>query len=233
MEGDLLPVSAFEPRGSMPTGTSKYEKRGIATQVAQWTNPETCTQCNLCSALCPHAAIRPFLFTDEEGKVIIILLIYQSYSFAFLSLKAVGPDFESRKAKGKGKGLNYRVQISPFDCTGCEVCIKACPTSSLSPLPFLEVAEKQSNLWDSALKLPVRYFISLLPPFLVHQLIKTNFLWKGTTSIPPIPSRDANSTLLISNSRVHVLDVERHPSSSFSHSSLGMNYTSRMLQVAL
>lgn len=68
MEGDNLPVSAFDPRGAMPSGSSKFEKRGIASAVAQWTNPNTCTQCNLCSAVCPHAAIRPFLFTEDEGK---------------------------------------------------------------------------------------------------------------------------------------------------------------------
>uniref|UniRef100_A0A090X7D2 PFO n=1 Tax=Acanthamoeba castellanii TaxID=5755 RepID=A0A090X7D2_ACACA len=108
MEGDSLPVSAFDPRGAMPSGTSKYEKRGIAPAVAQWTNPDTCTQCNLCSALCPHAAIRPFLFTQEEAG-------------------SAPEGWEGRKAVGKaGKSYQYRVQVSPYDCTGCDVCVKAC-----------------------------------------------------------------------------------------------------------
>ncbi|ELR14981.1 pyruvate:ferredoxin (flavodoxin) oxidoreductase [Acanthamoeba castellanii str. Neff] len=127
MEGDSLPVSAFDPRGAMPSGTSKYEKRGIAPAVAQWTNPDTCTQCNLCSALCPHAAIRPFLFTQEEAG-------------------SAPEGWEGRKAVGKaGKSYQYRVQVSPYDCTGCDV-------------PFVDALDRgQARLWDfAAERLPIR-----------------------------------------------------------------------------
>lgn len=140
MEGDSLPVSAFDPRGAMPSGTSKYEKRGIAPAVAQWTNPDTCTQCNLCSALCPHAAIRPFLFTQEEAG-------------------SAPEGWEGRKAVGKaGKSYQYRVQVSPYDCTGCDVCVKACPTQSLAQVPFVDALDRgQARLWDfAAERLPIR-----------------------------------------------------------------------------
>ena len=74
MRGDSLPVSAFNPRGISPTGTTRFEKRGIAVKVPNW-DQDKCVQCTLCSMLCPHAAIRPFLLTPQEASVAPINLV--------------------------------------------------------------------------------------------------------------------------------------------------------------
>jgi pyruvate-ferredoxin/flavodoxin oxidoreductase len=105
-KGNDLPVSAFSPDGRVPTGTAAYEKRGIALSVPQWI-PENCIQCNQCSLVCPHAVIRPIL-TDAA------------------TTKKAPPSYKTLKAAG-ADGLNFRIQLSPLDCTGCGVCINACP----------------------------------------------------------------------------------------------------------
>ncbi|HBB30165.1 MAG TPA: pyruvate:ferredoxin (flavodoxin) oxidoreductase, partial [Clostridiales bacterium] len=109
-EGDKLPVSTFVGRedGTFPHGTAAYEKRGIAVHVPAW-KIENCIQCNQCSFVCPHASIRPVLVNAEE--------------------KANAPEgFETKKAMGKGfEGLEYRIQVSPYDCTGCGNCADICP----------------------------------------------------------------------------------------------------------
>ncbi|MDD2496259.1 MAG: pyruvate:ferredoxin (flavodoxin) oxidoreductase, partial [Tissierellia bacterium] len=109
-EGDSLPVSTFVDieDGTFPAGTAAYEKRGIAVEVPKW-RPENCIQCNQCSFVCPHAVIRPTLLNEEE--------------------KTNAPEgFETVKAIGKGlEGLEYRIAISPLDCTGCGNCADICP----------------------------------------------------------------------------------------------------------
>ncbi|MFC1841266.1 pyruvate:ferredoxin (flavodoxin) oxidoreductase [Thermodesulfobacteriota bacterium] len=107
-KGDSLPVSAFSPDGVFPTGTTRYEKRGIAISVPEWIS-ENCIQCNQCSFVCPHAVIRPVL-ADDDG------------------LKDAPDEFQTIDAKGKElEGLQYRIQISPLDCTGCGNCAQVCP----------------------------------------------------------------------------------------------------------
>ena len=107
-KGDDLPVSAFEPDGIFPLGTTKYEKRGVAINVPEWV-PENCIQCNQCAFVCPHAAIRPVLLTDEE-------------------LKEAPEGFEAKAATGKElKGYNFRIQVHPLDCQGCGNCADICP----------------------------------------------------------------------------------------------------------
>ncbi len=112
-KGDLLPVSTFVGRedGTFPQGTAAYEKRGIAIDVPEW-NPENCIQCNQCSYVCPHAAIRPVLVTDEE--------------------KANAPEgFCTVKANGKGfEGYQYRMQVDTLDCAGCGNCAQVCPAKT-------------------------------------------------------------------------------------------------------
>jgi pyruvate-ferredoxin/flavodoxin oxidoreductase len=108
-KGDTLPVSAFSPDGIFPTGTTQYEKRGIAINVPRWV-PENCIQCNQCAFVCPHAVIRPVLAVEED-------------------LEQAPKSFLTVEAKGKElKGLRFRIQVSPLDCTGCGNCADICPS---------------------------------------------------------------------------------------------------------
>ncbi len=103
-KGNTLPVSAFNEAGVVPTGTTKYEKRGIAVNVPVW-QPENCIQCNQCSFVCPHACIRPVLIDENEP---------------------VPEGFVTKPAVGV-KGAKFRIQVSPLDCTGCGSCANVCP----------------------------------------------------------------------------------------------------------
>jgi len=115
LAGNDLPVSAFLGRedGTFPAGTAQYEKRGIAVNVPEW-NADTCIQCNQCSYVCPHAAIRPFLLDENE--------------------QANAPEGTTTiKANGKGyEGLGFRIQVSVLDCTGCGNCADVCPSKTKS-----------------------------------------------------------------------------------------------------
>ena len=112
MDGDSLPVSAFMDYvdGTLPQGAAAYEKRGVAVNVPVW-HPENCIQCNNCAFVCPHAAIRPFAMTEEEA--------------------AKAPAATKFTAKPVVK-TNYKftMAISPMDCMGCTLCVKACPVSA-------------------------------------------------------------------------------------------------------
>ncbi|MCK5567167.1 MAG: pyruvate:ferredoxin (flavodoxin) oxidoreductase, partial [Actinomycetia bacterium] len=139
-EGDSIPVSAFVgvEDGTFPQGTSAYEKRGIAVNVPQW-QKDNCIQCNQCSYVCPHAAIRPVLLTeDEAGKA--------------------SKDFESIQAKGKGlDGLKYRIQVSTLDCTGCGNCEDICPAKEKAlVMKPLDSQKKQIQNWDFAAGIAVK-----------------------------------------------------------------------------
>lgn len=133
-EGDALRVSIFKgvEDGRMPNCTSRYEKRGVAVEVPHWIK-ENCIQCNQCSFVCPHATIRPFLLNEKE--------------------RAAKPEgFETIKANGKGlEGLEYRMQVSVMDCTGCSNCANICPAKNkaLVMKPLAE-EEAQSKNWDYA-----------------------------------------------------------------------------------
>ena len=134
LEGDDFPVSKFRPGGIHETDTAKYEKRGFAVSVPVW-NKETCTQCNQCSVMCPHSVVRPFLVDAEEMK---------KAPATFQTLPAVGDEL---------KGLNFRIQVSPMDCTGCEVCANVCPTESLKMVPLAQVRDVESKNWEYAMTL--------------------------------------------------------------------------------
>ena len=96
-EGDNLPVSAFEPDGTVPTGTTQYEKRGVAVEVPQWIR-ENCIQCTQCSLVCPHAAIRPYLHTPDELKE---------------DPKNILPS-----PRQDTRAMNSEYRVSPDDCLG-------------------------------------------------------------------------------------------------------------------
>ena len=125
-EGNNLPVSAFEglEDGTFPAGTAAYEKRGVGVNVPEWIT-DNCIQCNQCAYVCPHACIRPVLVNEEEV--------------------ANAPEsFNTKKAIGKGfEGLQYRMQVSPMDCTGCGNCADICPAKQkalvMKPLDTQEV----------------------------------------------------------------------------------------------
>ena len=139
-EGDSLPVSVFVGRenGEFPSGTSAYEKRGVALSVPEWI-PETCIQCNQCAFVCPHAAIRPILLTDEE-------------------LLAAPESFDAVPAKGKSlSGLNYRIQVSPLDCMGCGNCADICSAKEKALIMTKEGWDVlQEANWDYAMSVPIR-----------------------------------------------------------------------------
>ncbi|WP_017417103.1 pyruvate:ferredoxin (flavodoxin) oxidoreductase [Clostridium tunisiense] len=132
-EGDELPVSAFNGMedGIFPTGTTSYEKRGIAVTVPEW-QIDKCIQCNQCAYICPHAVIRPLLLDDNE--------------------KEKAPDtFKTKKPTGKGfEDLHYRIQISPLDCTGCGNCADICPApgKALIMKPAEHEIEMESENWE-------------------------------------------------------------------------------------
>ena len=107
--GDTLPVSSFMPYadGTMPAGTAAYEKRGVAVFVPQW-QPDNCIQCNTCAFVCPHAAIRPFLLTDEEAA-------------------AAPAGLKLAQGKAVLKDYKFALSVSVADCTGCGNCADVCP----------------------------------------------------------------------------------------------------------
>ena len=133
-QGDKLPVSKLAADGYVPTGTTKYEKRGIAVEVPMWI-PENCVQCNQCALVCPHASIRPFVMTEETEA----------------------PEtFVAKKANGVGDGKLFRIQVSPYDCTGCGSCVNVCPakTKALKMAPLAEVEKVENDNWNFAMDLP-------------------------------------------------------------------------------
>lgn len=132
MRGDDLPVSAFTGRedGTFPPGTTAYEKRGIAVNVPEWVS-DNCIQCNQCAYVCPHSVIRPFLLNEEEMK---------GLPADAATLKAIPKTFD---------GLQFRIQISPLDCTGCGNCADVCPAKvkALVMKP-LDTQRKETINWD-------------------------------------------------------------------------------------
>ncbi|VEH93266.1 pyruvate ferredoxin/flavodoxin oxidoreductase [Campylobacter insulaenigrae] len=127
-KGDDLPVSAFlgYEDGSFEHGTTEYEKRGVGVMVPRWIEAN-CIQCNQCASVCPHAVIRPFLINEEE-----------------LSNAPSGVKEHNLNAKGvKEQKLSFKIQVSPLDCTGCELCVHECPTKekSLVMVPLGEELE--------------------------------------------------------------------------------------------
>ncbi|ABR50727.1 pyruvate flavodoxin/ferredoxin oxidoreductase domain protein [Alkaliphilus metalliredigens QYMF] len=134
--GDDLPVSAFvgAEDGTFPLGTSAYEKRCIAVDVPEW-QMEKCIQCNQCAYVCPHAAIRPFLVDEKEAA---------QAPEGFKTLKAMGKEFN---------GLQYRLQVSTLDCTGCGNCVDICPApkgKAIEMKPVEPQVEAQKENWEYA-----------------------------------------------------------------------------------
>jgi pyruvate-ferredoxin/flavodoxin oxidoreductase len=105
----MLPVSAFPPDGTFPVGTTKLEKRNIATEIPVW-DPKVCIQCNQCAFVCPHATIRTKVFEAKFAN--------GGSPETYQAVAATGREF---------KGMMYTVQVAPEDCTGCSICVQVCP----------------------------------------------------------------------------------------------------------
>ncbi|MBI2438262.1 MAG: pyruvate:ferredoxin (flavodoxin) oxidoreductase, partial [Lentisphaerae bacterium] len=113
-KGNELPVSAMPADGTWPTGTTRFEKRNIATEIPHW-DPALCIQCAQCSLVCPHASIRVKLY--DAGQL-------AKAPATFKSVDAKGKEYEGRK---------YTVQVAPEDCTGCSMCVQNCPGRERDP----------------------------------------------------------------------------------------------------
>ncbi len=138
-KGDDLPVSAFKgyEDGHIDMGLTAFEKRGIALKVPTW-EASKCIQCNRCSLVCPHAAIRPYLLNDEE--------------------KANAPESMTtipvNSINGPAKGLHFALQVSTYDCTGCGSCVASCPAkeTALTMQP-VELNKTQKDDWNFGLSI--------------------------------------------------------------------------------
>ncbi|CAI3934330.1 pyruvate:ferredoxin (flavodoxin) oxidoreductase [Commensalibacter papalotli (ex Botero et al. 2024)] len=136
--GDSLPVSALPPDGTWPTGTTQWEKRRIAEMIPIWNKASMCVQCNICVAACPHAAIRAKVANSSE-------FVNAPETLQRLPVKA--KDF---------KGQEYVLQVSPEDCTGCNICYEVCPAKdkedpsirSINMLPIQDHLEIEKNNFE-------------------------------------------------------------------------------------
>ena len=139
-EGNKLPVSKLDPRGIVPTGTTKFEKRGIAVTVPEW-QPDICVGCGMCSVVCPHAAIRT-IYNAADLKV----------PETYVTKPGIGKEFT---------GMQLRVQVSPLDCTGCGNCVDVClgkkkddPTQKALVMKPLDTQRKEEANWEFAMTVP-------------------------------------------------------------------------------
>eukprot|EP00771_Trimastix_marina_P003906 gnl/Trimastix_PCT/617.p1 GENE.gnl/Trimastix_PCT/617~~gnl/Trimastix_PCT/617.p1 ORF type:complete len:1187 (-),score=470.04 gnl/Trimastix_PCT/617:195-3755(-) len=140
MVGAQLPITTLEPYkgGVMPTATTQYEKRGVATLIPKW-DADKCIECNLCSLACAHAAIRPFVLTPEESEGLVTKPL-------------------TGVPKELGEQYRYRIQVAPDDCLGCMACAIVCPRKALTMAPSekddLMVREREN--WSRLVQVPSR-----------------------------------------------------------------------------
>ena len=142
-KGDSLPVSRLPADGTYPTGTTKWEKRNIAHEIPVW-DSEICIQCGKCVLACPHSVIRAKLFDPgaQDGP-----------PETFKSAPAKWQDFKTRQ---------YSLQVAPDDCTGCALCVEACPVKdkravkrkAINMAPVAPVLANERNNWNYFLDLP-------------------------------------------------------------------------------
>ena len=135
LEGDKLPSSAFSADGTVPTGTTQFEKRGVAVKIPKWI-PENCIQCNQCAFVCPHACIRPAVNAAGADK----------------------PEGYVTKPMTGLAGYEFKIQVSPLDCMGCGVCANVCPgmkgNKALEMVPLASIAEQEEINYEYSEQLP-------------------------------------------------------------------------------
>jgi len=144
-QGNNLPVSAFPAGGSFPTGTAKWEKRNLALEIPLW-DEQLCIQCGKCVLVCPHSALRakiydPALLTNAPAT--------------FQSAKAQWRAFDT---------LKYTLQVAPEDCTGCQLCVEACPVKSKTDAGYKAINMRPQAPLRDAQRLNWEFFLSLPDP---------------------------------------------------------------------
>jgi pyruvate-ferredoxin/flavodoxin oxidoreductase len=163
-EGDLLPVSAFPVDGSYITATTKYEKRAIAREIPIW-DPELCIDCGKCSLVCPHAVIRMKVY--EPGV-----------------LEGAPEGFRSKEFRSKElQGHRLTIQVSPDDCTGCGVCVAACPARSKSEVKRKAIGMEWAPDHRDAERINWEFFDSIPP--LARDLLPRGSV-KGSQVLEPL-----------------------------------------------
>jgi pyruvate-ferredoxin/flavodoxin oxidoreductase len=146
-KGDTIPVSAMPDDGTFPTGTTSYEKRNIAVEIPVW-DEKACIQCGICSIVCPHGTIRMKIYDPHH-------------------LKGAPPTFKTAPAMTKQyEGMNFTLQVAPEDCTGCELCVRACPAyakdekgnktdiKAVYMMPQIPLRKQEAENWDFFLGIP-------------------------------------------------------------------------------
>lgn len=164
-QGEKLPVSAFAADGTFPTGTARYEKRAIASEIPVW-DPDTCIQCAKCAIVCPHSVIRIKAYDEQK-------------------LADAPEGFQSTVVKDKSlaKGRAFTIQVAPEDCTGCTICVEVCPAKNKSVTgrkainmeEIRPILEREKKNWD--------FFESL--PELDRDIIKHHTV-KGSQYLEPL-----------------------------------------------
>ncbi|NNJ88922.1 MAG: pyruvate:ferredoxin (flavodoxin) oxidoreductase [Eudoraea sp.] len=165
--GDELPVSYFPIDGTFPTGTTQYEKRGIADYIPIWDSQELCTQCNKCVAICPHAAIRAKVVPNE-------------------TLADAPESLKMSPAKGRPfskETESYILQVSPEDCTGCDLCVAVCPAES-KEIPDFKAINMRKKLENDVVENTHWEYFSKLPDYDRTALQITNV--KGSQFLEPL-----------------------------------------------
>ncbi|MBP7227865.1 MAG: pyruvate:ferredoxin (flavodoxin) oxidoreductase, partial [Longilinea sp.] len=142
-DGDSLPVSAIPVDGTFPTGTAQWEKRNIALEIPVW-NPDICIQCGKCAFVCPHAVIRMKVYDPAV-------------------LADAPATFKSTEAKFKEMpGMRFTIQVAPEDCTGCALCVEACPAKdktqvgrrAINMADQIPLRETERDNWNFFLSIP-------------------------------------------------------------------------------